>query len=123
MYICQHFLQPYISYKTTKLYSILISVFTLFITIKIIIICFNIPHFQLLFLCVVISFHEVRKKFVFPLTKGHVDRSSIFTSVIQEKYPTYNICPNFRVGTKNCVSRNTGIFFALVNISVDENML
>ena len=47
-------LQPY---KTEKLHSLLII--TLLTTIEIINICFNIPYFQLLLLCVVINFHEV----------------------------------------------------------------
>jgi hypothetical protein len=46
-------LQPY---KTEKLHSL--HIITLLTTIEIII-CFNIPYFQLLLLWVVINFHEV----------------------------------------------------------------
>lgn len=37
--------------------------FTFLNTIESIIILFNIPHFQLLFLCVAFSYHDVRKSF------------------------------------------------------------
>jgi hypothetical protein len=57
MYFCQRVYNPI---KTIKIvFNTYSYIFTLSNTIKIIIICFNIPHFQLLLFWVIISFHDI----------------------------------------------------------------